>query len=326
MTRVYDVITVGETTMDAFMTLDDSSEKAHLDKETGELCFKHGEKINVARYDFQMGGNATNVAVGLSRLGLQATLCSETGDDEFSIKIRNSLAKEHIERLLMIQTPGASSFSTIINFKGDRTLFVQDVERKHDFQFEEVTTKYIYLTSLGNEWESAYKKVLHFAKQEKALIAFNPGHKQVKEGKDTVHEVLEQTEMLFVNKEEAELILFHHYGEKDDDSEDYLKKLAEKLQKKGPKNVVITNGRDGSYVLDTKGEWHFRKMFPGKVVERTGAGDAYASGFLAAIVHGLSIKDAMLWGSANAASVVEHIGAETGLLTREGIEGEIEEE
>ena len=323
MVRVYDVITVGETTMDAFMTLDDSSEKVHLDKEAGELCFKHGEKINVSRYDFQMGGNATNVAVGLSRLGLQATLCSEIGDDEFSIKIRNSLAKEHIERLLMIQTPGVSSFSTIINFKGDRTLFVQDVERKHEFHFDEVTTKYIYLTSLGQEWEPAYKKVLSFAQAEKALIAFNPGHHQIREGKETIHEVLEHTEILFVNKEEAELILFHHYGEKDDDSDEYLQKLAEKLQKKGPKMVVITNGKDGSYVLDASGKWHYRKMFPGKVVERTGAGDAYASGFLAATVHGLSVEDAMLWGAANAASVVEHIGAEAGLLTREGIEGEV---
>src|SRR5258706_8169382 len=115
MIRDYDLITVGETTMDAFMTLHDSSEKVHLTD--GELCFRHGEKINVERYDFFMGGNATNVAVGLARLGLKATLCSEIGDDEFSIKIRNSLANEHIERLLMIQTPGQSSFSVIINFK-----------------------------------------------------------------------------------------------------------------------------------------------------------------------------------------------------------------
>src|SRR5439155_24969505 len=140
MVRAYDVITVGETTMDAFMTLHDSSEKAHMN-EKGELCFRHGEKINVESYIFQMGGDATNVAVGLARLGLKATLCSEIGDDELSIKIRNSLAKEQVERLLMIQTPGPSSFSVIINFKGDRTVFVQDVERQHNFAFDEITAK-----------------------------------------------------------------------------------------------------------------------------------------------------------------------------------------
>ena len=125
---------------------------------------------------------------------------------------------------------------------------------------------------------------------------------------------------MFLNKEEAELLLFNHYGEKDDDSDDYIEKLASKLQKIGVKIVVITNGRDGSYCLDEKGEFNFREMYPGKIVERTGAGDSYASGFLAATIYRLPIKDRMLWGSANAASVVEQIGAETGLLTKDEME------
>ncbi|HZE87825.1 MAG TPA: carbohydrate kinase family protein [Methylomirabilota bacterium] len=324
MTRHYDVITMGETTMDAFMTLHDSSEKVHL-SEDGELCFKHGEKINVERYDFQMGGNATNVAVGLSRLGLKATLVSEIGDDELSIKIRNSLAKEEIERLLMIQTPGPSSFSVIINFKSDRTIFVQDVEREHKFHFDEVTAKYIYITSLGHKWEHAYKTALDFAGSCDAKVAFNPGHLQIHEGKETVRSVLEKTEILFVNKEEAEQLVFHHYGEKVDNTQDYIKALAEKLQKIGAKIVVITNGRHGSYALDDQGEFYAHHMAAGKVVERTGAGDAYTTGFLAATIHGLSIADAMEWGTVNASSVVGHIGAEAGLLTKEQMEEKVKE-
>lgn len=320
MVRQYDVITVGETTMDAFMTLHDSSKKVRLDTATNELCFKHGEKVNVEQYDFQMGGNATNVAVGTSRLGLKATLCTEIGDDEFSIKIRNWLAREEIERLLMIQTPGQTNFSVIINFKTDRTIFVQDVKRKHMFTFDEVSTRSVYLTSLGEEWEHAYKETLAFAREQKALLAFNPGHLQVKAGGETIREVLSQTDILFVNKEEAELILFHHYGEKDDDSDHYLERLAKKLQKKGAKKVVLTNGREGSYVLDETGKFYTKNMYPGDVVERTGAGDAYASGFLAATLHGLSIEEAMLWGSINAASVVGKVGAEAGLLKKDEME------
>lgn len=319
MTRDYDVITVGEATMDAFMKLQDTHDKYHL-TDKGELVFRHGEKINVEKYDFCMGGNAANVAVGISRLGLKATLCCETGDDEFSIKIRNSLAQENVERLFMIQKPGSSHFSVIINFQGDRTIFSEHRERENDFQLTEVTAKYFYLTSLGKKWEHAYKHVLDFAKKNDVKIAFNPGSPQFKEGKETIHEVMQNTEILFVNKEEAELILFHHYGEKDDDSDDYVQKLATKLQKIGAKNVVITNGRDGSYCLDEKGEFHQKEMFPGKVVERTGAGDSFSTGFLAATIHGLGIEDSMLWGSVNAASVVGHIGAEAGLLTKEEME------
>jgi ribokinase len=321
MTRDYDLITVGETTMDAFMTIHDSSEKVHL--EDGDLCFKHGEKINVERYDFQMGGNATNVAVGVSRLGLKATLVSEIGDDELSIKIRNSLAKEHIERLLMIQTPGPSSFSVIINFKGDRTVFNQNAEREHAFELAEVTAKYIYLTSLGNKWEHAYKHVFEFAQKNESKIAFNPGTRQIKEGGEIIKKVIENAQILFVNKEEAELMLFHHYEEKVDNTEHYIRELAEKLQKKGSKIVVITNGKHGSYVLDEQEEFHTHLMSPGKVVERTGAGDSYAAGFVAATIHGLSIEEAMSWGTANATSVVGKIGAEAGLLTKDEMEEKV---
>src|ERR1700733_3225469 len=135
MNRHYNVITVGESTIDAFMTLAHAKTDAHLDQENGGLCFRFGEKIDVDRYDFTIGGNATNVAVGISRLGLKATLCTEVGDDEFSLKIRNVLANEHIERLLMSQVAGPSNFSVIINLKGDRPIFAQNVTREHNFHF-----------------------------------------------------------------------------------------------------------------------------------------------------------------------------------------------
>ncbi len=320
MIRDYDVITIGGTTMDAFMKLGDSHDKYHFDEEKEYLCFRQGAKINVERYDFSMGGNATNVAVGLSRLGIKTTLCSEIGDDEFSIKIRNSLAKENIERLFMVQKPGASNFSVIINFKGDRIIFDEHVQRDNDFEIVDATAKYVFITSLGNKWHDAYKKALDFATQQNAKIAFNPGNPQFKEGKEIIHEILQKTDYLFVNKEEAEQLLFNHYGEKDDDSADYIQKLATKLQKIGPKVVVITNGQDGSFCLDEKGEFHSQPMLPGKPIERTGAGDSYTAGFLAAMVHGLSIPEAMKWGATNAASVVAQIGAEAGLLTKDQME------
>jgi len=167
---------------------------------------------------------------------------------------------------------------------------------------------------------------LDFAISHSAKIAFNPGNWQRKEGKEIIQQVLQHTEILFVNKEEAEQLLFHHYGEKVDNTENYIEALARSLQKLGPKIIVITNGRHGSYALDGAGEFHSQEMFPGKVVERTGAGDAYASGFLAATLHGLSVPDAMQWGSFNAASVVSKIGAEAGLLKKEEMEEKVGKE
>lgn len=320
MARHYDVITVGEATIDAYMTIHDTAARVHFDSEEKELHFKHGEKINVERYDFSIGGNATNVAVGVSRLGLRAALCAETGDDEFSIKIRNTLATENIERVLVNQTHGASNFSVIINFKKDRTIFVQDAHRGHNFDFDEVSAKYVYLTSLGYDWEAAYLKTLDFAIENKSIIVFNPGHLQLQHGKEIIHKVLKSTDFLFVNKEEAELILFNHYNKKIDNSDRYEKELCEELQRLGAKTVVLTNGKYGSAALSESGDFYTEDLYPGVVVERTGAGDGFASGFLAATVGGMDLKTSMKWGSINAASVVGKIGAQAGLLTKDQME------
>lgn len=318
MPRIYDVITIGEATIDAFMTVHDANSKFHFNAETCELCFKHGEKISVDRYDFLMGGNAANVAVGLTRLGLNATIAAEIGDDEFSIKIRNNLAKENVERFLITQDKGRqSNFSVIINFKGDRTIFNEDLKRAHKFDYDEVAAKYVYLTSMGEEWATAYQDTVAFAKKHGGKIAFNPGHMQLVDQTKTVQEIMKDTEILFVNKEEAELLLFNHYNKKIDNSDHYIKNLCLELQAMGPSIVVLTNGKEGSYSLDTYKNFKNQDLYPAKVIERTGAGDAYASGFLAAIIQEFSITDAMKWGAINSASVVGKIGAEPGLLTKE---------
>lgn len=319
MTRHYQVITVGESTVDAFMTIHNAKKECRIDE--GDLCFEHGKKIDVDRYDFCLGGNATNVAVGLTRLGITSTLCTEMGDDEFSFIIRNGLAKEHVDRLFVTQTKKApSNFSVIMNFQNDRTIFVHDVEREHEFELADVTVDYIYVTSMGREWQTPYKKAVTFAKDNNVKLVFNPGSKQLYEGRDTVESVLKNTDILFVNKEEAEQLLFNKNPQKSSDANEYIRKLLKGLQEMGVKLTVITNGKHGSYALDEKGEFYFRGMYPGQPVERTGAGDAFATGFLAATVYGLPVQKAMGWGSANAASVVKHIGAQAGLLTKDEME------
>lgn len=316
----FDVISLGEAKVDAFMTLHDATHNARIDGP--DICFRYGAKVDVDRYDLQMGGNAANVTVGLSRLGLLTTLFAEMGDDELSLLIHNSLVKDNINRAHILHDKhSASSLSVIINFKGDRTIFSQHVKRPHDFHFEDMTASYLYLTSLGDDWTTPYERALDFAVAENIKIAFNPGGHQFREGKELVHKIMQHTEILFLNKEEAEKLL---YGEdlKDSDNNEteYIKLLVDGLAAMGVTMVVLTNGRQGSYVLDAEGNFHHEGLYPGEVVERTGAGDAYTAGFLAAIVQGLPVPSAMKWGSINAASVVGKIGAEAGLLTKAEIE------
>src|SRR5690349_6605589 len=76
----YDVLTIGDAKLDTFLTINENNPKCRLDETTKELCFKHGEKISVEHTHFSVGGNGANVTVGLSRLGIKATIAAETGD------------------------------------------------------------------------------------------------------------------------------------------------------------------------------------------------------------------------------------------------------
>ena len=320
MARKFDVFCIGKTTIDQFLILNELTLKYHLDPKTGFLSFKHGEKIDVEKFEFCLGGNATNVAVGLARLGLSAALCSETGDDEFGLKIGNELAMENIDRSHMVHTKNApSSFSVIINFKGERTIFMQRMERKHNFQIDDISTDYVFLTSLETEWRKPYLKALELVVKKGSKLAFNPGTLQLSEGKDIILQIVEHTDILFVNKEEAEEMVFGHEKRKHRNDIKYIRELMVKLQKMGAKTAVITNGRYGSHTIDEYGNFYHEGLFPGEVVERTGAGDAYTSGFLAATILGKSVKESMKWGAVNSSSVVGKVGAVAGLLRQDDL-------
>lgn len=316
---MFDFITMGDATIDAFLGIHDASVHCRLDEKTCELCVKYGDKIPVDSCEFSLGGDACNVAVGLSRLGLKTALCAELGDDEFALKIHNGLGKEKIDKRLLRTSQAETTFAIALNFQHERTLFVQHVKREHKFSFENVTSKWMYLTSLGDTWEHAYDAAMRFVEKHAISLVFAPGTKQLDAGYHKLKPFLENTDILILNKEEGEKLANSKWLITK--SQMQIKDLLARLQSLGPKTVVVTDGRHGSYLLEEQGNVHVQRVFPHKIVERTGAGDAYASGFLAAHFLGTDWQEAMRWGTTNAGSVVEHIGAQKGLLKR----GEMEE-
>jgi sugar/nucleoside kinase (ribokinase family) len=304
----FDVVCVGNAKIDTFLFLHEANSHLRLIEETYELCMKFGEKIAVDKAEILVGGNAANVSVGTSRLGLKSALIAEIGKDEFAQKIISALKNENVDSTNVLLEEGQqSSFSTILNYKGDRTIFTEHVERLHNFNFENISTKLVYLTSLGEQWQNAYEKTVEFAKVYQSLLAFNPGTLQINKGKDSIVNVLRATDILFVNKEEAEQLLSFPRRQNVED-------LLRDLQTLGPKIAVITDGINGSFAIDDKGNL-FRKSIVGvPCVERTGAGDAYSAGFISALLYNKSIDVAMEWGTKNAESVIGKVGAQPGLL------------
>jgi ribokinase len=121
---------------------------------------------------------------------------------------------------------------------------------------------------------------------------------------------LRKTEVLILNKEEGAKLV-HLYG----NGTDYPF-LLNTLFKLGPQTVVITDGRKGAYAKrkGTKETFHVPTL-PVSVKEVTGAGDAFASGFLAAYAKRKTLQECLRWGILNSTSCIQEIGAQNGLLT-----------
>jgi sugar/nucleoside kinase (ribokinase family) len=314
-----DILCIGDSVIDIFLRMSPNDPKFGIDKEKNKLVINFGDKLTVEKYVIGLGGNATNTAVGASRLGLKTGLMAETGNDEFAQKIINTLKKENINsQYVIFDTNKQTSVTIALSYDGERTLFTEYIERKHEFNFDSIQAKMIYLTSLGNAWQHVYEKTLNLISQNHNLLAFNPGTVQLEHKNKTVIDVIEKTDFLFVNKEEAEEILYGKELEVDGlDNKELIKKLLFGLKALGARNIIITDSINGSYLQTADNKTYHLEIVKVNVVEKTGAGDSYTAGFLSAVIKGLSLQEAMIWGAINSSNTIQHIGSQNGVLTQE---------
>jgi len=315
----YDVIAIGDTTQDVFLLMSDASLQCDLDGENCRLCFDYADKIAVdKKTDISAVGNAANNAIGVARLGLRSAIYTVVGDDVQGRIAKDVLQENGVEvQYVVFDKEHGTNFSAVINYKEERTILVYHEPRAYQLPTFE-PTEWIYLTSAsGDGVEAMHEQSLNFVKDNpKVKLAFNPGTHQMHLGKKKLLPLLAETEMLFLNRDESAQVL----GVATDD----IKELASSYHDLGVTIMVITDGPDGSYVSDGQTIWYL-KIFRGPVVERTGAGDAYGSGFISAVVKGKELSEAMLWGNANSTSVVNFIGAREGLLKEDALPALIEE-
>jgi ribokinase len=171
-------------------------------------------------------------------------------------------------------------------------------------------TRWIYFSSIDGNHKEFNKKLHDYVKKNKIKLGFNPGSRQMALGAKKLKTILSITDILFVNKQEAQRL---------SKKTENIKVLLKALSKKGPKIVVITDGKKGSYCYDGEEMWKIG-VIDLPVVERTGSGDAYASAFLAALNYGHDVKEAMRWGSLNGVYAAIRMGPHKGLLSKKGME------
>jgi sugar/nucleoside kinase (ribokinase family) len=304
---MYDFIAIGDSTLDVFLQLSEASLSCQINKEQCLLCLEYAEKIPVDKVTQIPGaGNASNAAVGASRMGLRSAIVSILGKDDIGKEIIMGWKKEKVAtKYVTIDAKHGTNYSTVLNFKGERTILVHAEKRTYTLPKLD-GAKWIYYTSLGPGHERMEKQLLaHLKQRPEQQLCFNPGTKQLRRGLDSIKPVVARSDIFIVNKQEAELLL--------GDGERPVVNLLMSFKHLGPKIVVITDGPNGSHATDGKTIWSMG-VYPGPVIERTGAGDSYATAFTCARHLGWSIPDAMRAGTANGWSVVQHIGPQKGLL------------
>lgn len=307
----FDIISIGDATIDNFVLFHDAEVNCEINEEKCQLCINYADKLPVDKYVSLVAGNAANNAVGSSRLGLKAAYYVVLGDDEGGRRIREQLQEEGVNcRYVTLNPETETNTSFVLSFKGERTILVYHVPHKYKLP-EFAKSEWVYLTSTGPGFEPMFEEVVKYVKKTGVKLGYNPGTFQLRGDEALMSDVLKVSEVSFVNVEEAQHIL----GTKDRD----LKVLLSGIHDMGSAISVITDGQDGAYCYDGDEYWYL-PQFTNKKVETTGAGDSFAVGFVAALYYGRPIEEALRWASINANSVVQKIGPQAGLLTKNVLE------
>lgn len=311
--KPYDFIAIGETTIDAFIRLKDAEVEKDQNGENPKLCIPFGTKIPYESVEEVLAvGNAANAGVSAARLELRSALVAYVGDDLNGKKCIDSLRNDGVStEYISIDKTKDTNYHYVLLFGDERTI----LQKHSHFNYELPAfskPKWIYLTSLGETSMPLHERLAEYLKANADVkVGFQPGIFQIKMGADKLRQIYERTDVFFCNIEEAKTILniSEHIEIKD---------LIIKMKSLGPKIIVLTDGMKGAYTYDGA-TVNFMPPYPDPKppIDRTGAGDAFSSTFTAALASGESIETALKWAPINSMSVVQEIGAQKGLLTKQ---------
>ncbi len=326
---MYDIITFGSAAQDihlksnTFKTLNDNNNFI-----TGKgICFSLGSKIDVDDIIFSTGGGGTNTAATFAKQGFKTAFCGAIGIDISGLEIVRELKQLKIDtRFVIKKKEKHTNHSVIISNTGqDRTILVyrgaSDALNGKDIPWKKIKkTKWIYLAPLAGELlkelpaldvgsVSGWEEIVNFAYENKIKIAINPSIQQLSLPEEKLRSILGKVDILFLNQEEASFLTKISF----EDEKNIFKKIDEICLGV----TVMTKGGEGVTVSDGK---YLYSAFPNpdrKIVDTTGAGDSFASGFLSDYIRYESIEKAIQLGLANSEANLGEVGAKVGILKKD---------
>lgn len=311
---MFDIVSIGSTTRDVFINLEDFRTLDMADFSTGKaICFPLGSKIEIKKMVFASGGGGTNTAVTFARQGLSTACIGVTGDDFNGHEILDELDKEDVEiKYFQKHYDDHTAYSVIlVDSFGERTILSYKGEGQHfdasKVDFDQIQTKWLFLDSLGGHYD-LLEKAVNWAVANNVKLATNPGGKELAHGLEKLKPLFKNFSIIIMNQEEAAGLTGIDY-KKEEEIFKFMDEIIGGIfvMTKGPEGVVVSDGKNV-----------YRAGVPDSpIVERTGAGDAFSSGFISEYIRSGDVSRAIQLATANASSVVTQYGAKAGILKKD---------
>jgi len=308
-------LAIGDTVIDAFIKLKKAEIIGKPDTPTYEIAIPFAEKVPYEDvFVIPAVGNAANAAISAARLGLHSAIVTNLGNDREGEDCLTEFKRNGVKTDFVKINPGKkTNYHYVLWYGAERTILIK--HQDYDYILPDVgSPRWIYFSSVNETAFPFHYKIADYLETHPEInFAFQPGKFEIKLGKDKLARFYKRAKIFFCNVEEGGKIL----GLEDIPIKDLLAKMHEL----GPETVVITDGPRGAYTYDGK-EFLFLPIYPDPKppYSRTGAGDAFSSTTVAATALGKTLPEALAWAGINSMAVVQQVGANVGLLSREKIE------
>ena len=281
-----------------------------------ERIAKGGEEAGILGVTKEPGGSAANTIVGLSRLGVSAGFVGVVGSDEAGSQILADFRREGVEARLRREEGETGTAIGFVDPRGERALYIfpgvndrlglAEVEAEMDFL---CGARFLHTSSfVGKEQLEVQRELasrLRRRLKPSVHLSFSPGMLCFKHGLEDLVEVVGRSEVVFFSAGELKSLV----GEKEN-----YESRAEAILNCGAKIVCVTLGERGCFVAGAGGEKHLINTASGKgVVDTTGAGDAFAAGFLFGLLHEEGLYECGKTGNLVASFCIREYGCRSGL-------------
>lgn len=301
------IVTVGAAVQDVFLSNSEAFAPVCVNPESCFNMLELGTKADVNTIHFSTGGGATNAAVTFARQGIRTSFMGAIGNDPAGRAVLDDLDKENVDtRLIQFNDKYHTGYSVLLVApNGERTILTYRGASTHynqnEMSLENVQADWLYVTTLSGSM-GILNKLFRQAKHAGMKIFFNPGKKELA-NREQLMSLLEDVEVLLVNKQEASRLV----------NGSSLEELVRHALNIVPV-AIVTDGSDGVAASDGQTLVRAGLYEDVPVKDQTGAGDAFGSGFLSQWAKGKSLRESIVFGSANSSSVVTQVGAKTGIL------------